>query len=255
MKAILLLPLLILLLSQCENVPMDSKPPAQKPEKRMSAKIESLCVTAAYPLDKGKIDQAMMLVDSMRINGLDENVIARNDSLIRATYLRLFKRPFIKLSSDEIKDALSKMRVRKDDMTNMAFYYSKLNSKYDNVKEFGFYVAKPKTGVPVLRYRIKYADDSWLFIKYYDIKFDDRIVRIAPDYGNNIERENGYGGIWEWLDEAVDEEFITIDSISKSSDVKIRYNGSQYYHDRAVSDKELKAMREVIMAYYALGGI
>ena len=65
------------------------------------------------------------------------------------------------------------------------------------------------------------------------------------------ERDNANGDIWEWSDSPVASavERSEVQKLSSAGDVTLRFEGRQYVKDKAVTEKQKKAMREVIQAY------
>ncbi|WP_338813444.1 hypothetical protein V9L05_18840 [Bernardetia sp. Wsw4-3y2] len=154
------------------------------------------------------------------------------------------------IAKKEADKLLSNLRVSKDDMKDLSFYESKLTPKYIDVNNLYCYIVEHKTGEPTLRLKIQYAADDWLFVKSYLIKIDEQKFNFIP---NEVKRDNSGGKIWEWSDDLIKEDKIEIiKAISEAKSVKIRYIGSDYYHDRNLSSKEIKAVKEILTVYNLL---
>ena len=152
-----------------------------------------------------------------------------------------------------IAAATAKMRTETDDVRGITFYKDKTTTEYTDANSFHLYIGKTASEV-VLRYRIQYKGDEWLFIENYVIKADDQRFDIAPDYFD-VERDNGYGGIWEWYDARMQPSDVRmVQAIIASKTTTLRYNGKQYYSDRQITAAEKKAMQNVLDAFVALGG-
>lgn len=153
-----------------------------------------------------------------------------------------------------ILNATKKMRSRFDDVKGITWYYDKTTPNYDDNKNIHLYFGKEKDGIPWLRLRIRYASDDWLFIESYNIKADENTYTISTSY-NEVERDNGYGGIWEWYDTDADARILAIvNAIINSKTAKLRYNGRQYHFDKIISNSEKIALQNVLDAFTALGG-
>lgn len=160
-----------------------------------------------------------------------------------------------KLAQQRRTAALKRMRCRHDDMEGIDWYQDIQTPSVINCNGMYLYIGKKKDGAPWLRLRIQYAAEEWLFIRGYKIRTDSTVHDITPDLFSSIERDNGYGGIWEWYDTGVDASTMAIlADIVSSRNVKLRYVGDHNSHDRVLSQKEILAMRNVLEAFRALGG-
>jgi len=154
-----------------------------------------------------------------------------------------------------LANATSKMRKKTDEMNGISWYHDKTSPRYTNQNGFFAYIGKKENSSPWLRLTIQYAADDWLFIEKYIIKVDEVTYTITEEKYGEIETDNGNGGIWEWLDRAVDQnEMKIIKAVANGKDVKIRYVGKQYYKDRTITSSQKRALRNVLDAYEALGG-
>jgi hypothetical protein len=99
--------------------------------------------------------------------------------------------------------------------------------------------------------KITFVSDDWLFIERYVIKADGRTYTIEADY-DEVERDNGEGGVWEWYDKPLDDNSrAAVKAMAEGDDVILRYEGKQYKHDRTITKAEKQALREVLAAYKA----
>jgi hypothetical protein len=155
----------------------------------------------------------------------------------------------------KLANATRNMRKKYDDMSETTWYRDKTSPRYSNYNGFFGYFGKSNTGSPFLRLRIQYASDDWLFIEKYVIKVDGITYEIEEAKYGEIEKDNGSGGIWEWLDRSVTKkEFEIMKAVANGKSVKIRFNGKQYYKDKTISSKQKRALRNVIDAFEAMGG-
>lgn len=179
---------------------------------------------------------------NFQIDKIDKDKIKREEDRKRKEKQRL-------------ANATSKMRKKYDDIEGITWYRDKTSPRHSNYNGFYAYFGKKNTGSPWLRLVIQYAADDWLFIESYIIKVDGKTYNITEDEYGEIETDNGSGGIWEWLDRNVEsDEFEIIKSVANGKDVKIRFNGKQYYKDKTITSKQKLALRNVLDAYEALGG-
>lgn len=160
-----------------------------------------------------------------------------------------------KAEKDRLANATKKMRVKVDDMNDVTWYYDKTSPQYTNYNGFYAYIGKSKGSKPWLRLVIQYAADDWLFIEKYIIKVDGQTYNITEDSYGEIKTDNGSGGIWEWLDRKVGySEYQIIKAVANGKDIKIRFNGKDYYKDKTITGQQKIALQNVLDAYEALGG-
>lgn len=160
-----------------------------------------------------------------------------------------------KEEKERLANATKKMRVKVDDMNDITWYYDKTSPQYTNYNGFYAYIGKKEGSKPWLRLVIQYAADDWLFIEKYIIKVDGQTYNITEDSYGEIKTDNGSGGIWEWLDRKVGfSEYQIIKAVANGKDVKIRFNGKDYYKDKSITEQQKSALRNVLDAYEALGG-
>lgn len=159
------------------------------------------------------------------------------------------------VEKERLAKATQKMRVSIDDINNITWYYDKTSPRFSNYNGLYAYIGKSEGSKPWLRLAIQYAADDWLFIEKYTIKVDDQTFYITENSYGEIKKDNGSGGIWEWLDRLVgNEEYEIIQAISKGKDVKIRFNGKDYRDDKTITLQQKLAIRNVLDAFEALGG-
>lgn len=149
------------------------------------------------------------------------------------------------------KAAFSRLRIKKDSVTNKTWYYARSTTSYVDVNSFHLYMGKDKGSDPYLRWKIQYAGDDWLFIKKFTFNVDGNIS-VYDDVYSDIERDND-SNVWEWYDVVPNDSDISlIESIIKSKKAVYRSEGDQYYKDRTISDKEKSALKDILTVYYGL---
>lgn len=143
--------------------------------------------------------------------------------------------------AEELSKILSNMTKKYDDIKNITWYRDKSSPKYANSNGFYLYFSKD-----TLRLNIQYYADDWLFIEKVIIKTDKQMYILSPRF----ERDNASGKIWEWADLYVDKSGMgIIEDIINSSSVKMRYEGSKYYKDISLTEKQKKALKDTLFAF------
>lgn len=101
-----------------------------------------------------------------------------------------------------------------------------------------------------LRLKLQYHADDWLFVRSVTIKADEQKFELGS---LEFERDNSYGGIWEWSDTvARDQDMLR--KIADAKKVTIRFDGSQYYSDFILPQSQKEAIKEMLLAWERYGG-
>lgn len=147
------------------------------------------------------------------------------------------------------------MRTETDDVADMTRYTDKSTTAYNNVESFHLTLIKPKElEKPLLYLKIQRRGSEYLGIQSYTIKADENKFEITLGW-NDLKSDFNYGAASENYTMHVNNSNIDmIKSLAGAKKIIIRYHGRQFYDDRTVSAKEIKALNNVLEAYEALGG-
>lgn len=182
--------------------------------------------------------------------------IAAREALERRTRVAAEKarQDSIRKHEARLSRALTAMRRSIDNVREITYYYDRTSPQFvGEASRVVLYIAKPEARSPFLRLSIRFRGSDWLFIERYTIKADDETFLIDASGFDDVERDNGYSGIWEWYDvPAESRELDIIRAIIAAKRVVIRYEGRQYYHDRVIGGEEKAALRRVLDAYEVL---
>jgi hypothetical protein len=153
---------------------------------------------------------------------------------------------------ERLARALSNMRTKYDSVKGSTWYYDKSSPHFINSRSnLYLYMGKEQGQEPWLLFVNVYVAEDWLFIERFIIKADSQTFDMEPpSYGDgSIERDNGSGGIWEWLDIPASERELEIaEAVANSKHAIIRYEGKQYTKDRVVSSAEKQAIKNILAA-------
>ena len=194
--------------------------------------------------------------DALTKEQLDSIELAKEDSIQSVKELRA-KQDSIKkakkLKNDSIITSLqSKFRSKKDDfyeltrITHKTFPYSLQSTGI----QIYFQRDNKDSSVSNLRFRIQYYGEDWLFIRFVVFNIDGKEVTYIPDV---VKRDN-YTSVWEWCDESADHVVGLINKISKAKSIKMMFVGSEGRIVRTMSQQSIKAFKETLDYYIALGG-
>ncbi len=157
-----------------------------------------------------------------------------------------------------VPDGLKGLRANKDEMRDISFYEHPSTPKYRNANSLHLYFGKTKDGrLTDIRFVMQYFADDWLFIQKAWAKADGTTIELpSVKKFSGWERDNSGGRIWEWSDTALSQpnEISAIRQLASAKSVTVRYEGKQYYKDVKLSEKQLKAMRDMISAYEGVSG-
>lgn len=210
---------------------------------------EKLLSAAKAHMDKGNWEKAKILLNEIKY-GAPESEQAKE-----ATPLLKKANEKIKAAKEaEKKRALSKMRVEKDNVEGITFYSDRSSPNFVNTTAFYAYIGT-RGDKPWLQLKIQYASDDWLFIESYTVKTDRRSFEITEKSYGEIKKDHSGGKIWEWLDRHVGKhEYQMMEAVSNSKSATIRYRGKDYVKDKAITESQKTAFKNVLEAYKALGG-
>ena len=145
------------------------------------------------------------------------------------------------------------MRIVKDDVKDLKFYYDKSSPRYVNANAFKIYVGKEGESNPYLFLEIGYYGSDWLFIKSFFFNIDGETYEITPGY-SEMNRDND-SEVWEWYNESATAENIAmIQKIIKSKKTVMRLQGSQYNKDVTITQTQKTALQNVLTVYQGFGG-
>lgn len=151
-------------------------------------------------------------------------------------------------SQAEIEQAnalLGKLRKKTDEFTGATFYEHPNMPRYTNSRHYFIPYLAEKDGFVVVRFRVNYTNDSWLFVEKLAFSIDGKVHQFPSA---EWERDNT-SDIWEWVDIAADASMLElIEKIASSNKTIARFDGRQYYDNVTVPESDKVAMREMLQA-------
>ncbi len=152
---------------------------------------------------------------------------------------------------------------RLEDIKRRDALKKKFNYKVDEFKDIGFYIHKNQTvsnswNRKCLKVHInstgyiyledQFYSDDWIFHTSIQVKIGADIYNssIVETYDENNKTEIGSGSIWENITYSNEQDEKIITAIAENSDkeIKVRFNGKQYYSDINLSKKDKQAIKE-----------
>jgi hypothetical protein len=197
--------------------------------------------------DAGDVNEARIKLDSF---------IKQDEKLLQNPGIKTLSQQLD--STIKIKNAgtvallMPKVVKEEDDMTGYTRYRHVTSPKYVNQNGIFLTIASDKEGFVSLFLKIQYFADDWLFIQKYIVKADEDVFEIIP---SNVNTDNAAGMIWETTTITVNEDLYSkLLKLAQAKSAKVRFDGRQYYKDKAIKSTELQALSHMLELYSAMGG-
>lgn len=254
-KKTLLFFVFIAVFYSCKNNHSNTQQNISEAEHRAQAKIDAIVNKKYTDSSSGRVLLNQILKDTLAKN-LHNKAVNKFDSMKNVWNYDWVKHnaradSLLQDQQKRIRYLISKTSKQIDDIDNITFYTHKSNPRNVNSNSFMLYIGQSGNSV-WLRLRISYSSNDWLFVKRYTLKADDLTRSLNPEYGE-VKTDHDYSGIWEWYDTTCDDYLLSfIKQMSTSKVSKVRYHGSDYHHDKTLTNTEKKALEEIIELYYAL---
>lgn len=146
--------------------------------------------------------------------------------------------------------AVSKLKKKYDDVSGVTWYENPYFTHYNNSNHTSLYIGE-KEGQVWLRLKMSYYGDSWIFFDYAYLSYDGKTHQIEFDKYRDKKTEND-SSTWEWIDVNVDDLTLKfLKDMINGKVLKMRLSG-KYTNTRNLSPTEVKAMKDVLLAYDVL---
>lgn len=156
----------------------------------------------------------------------------------------------LKEKQDRLK-AVNKLKKSHDDIQDITWYKNPYFTHYDNANLTSLYMGKSAYTI-WLRLKMSYTGDDWIFFDNAYLSYDGHTREIVFDKYKDKKSDNSGGYVWEWIDVPVDYNDISfLKQMVNGKSVKMRLSG-KYSKTRNLSTNEIKAIKEMIMAYEVL---
>lgn len=151
------------------------------------------------------------------------------------------------------KAAIAKQLIKTTaEFDGSSWYRHPSSPRYQDTRDYvTLYIVESGAGVRSLEFFVNYTSrDGWLFVEGAQINVDGKITQLPP---TQWARDNDTE-IWEWATYRGNETMINLaKAIADSDRSVIRFNGQQFYDDHVITDTEKKVIREMLLAWEAMG--
>lgn len=149
------------------------------------------------------------------------------------------------------KAAAASLKTSKDDVEGITWYEPSCYPQYNNTRCFVLPYIGEQNGHYWLRCKVDYAANDWVFFTQIVINVDgEKRDTVSFDYGD-VTRDTAFGAkLSEVADFApTDAQIKLLEDISNSTKTIIRFQGSDYYYDFTVPEKDKQGIKDVLAAY------
>lgn len=157
------------------------------------------------------------------------------------------------LKQEQAQALLTNMRVEKDEVRGLTFYYSKTQPYYADERCYVLpYIGQDSTHTWLCA-QYHYMDyDNWVFWTNLTFAVDDQRYYKYFNYFDVV-RDNDTE-VWEYVNTAdvTEDDIEMFWAIANSEKTIVRFEGDEYYSDFTVSQADKDAIREVLTAYETL---
>ncbi len=146
--------------------------------------------------------------------------------------------------------AVSNLKKNYDDINHTTWYYNPYFTHYNNINRTSLYIGH-KDGYTWLRLKMSYEGDDWIFFESAYLSCDGETYEVYFDKFRDKETDND-SRVWEWIDVSVNESMLAfLKKMVNGKSVKMRLSG-KYTHTRNLTSTEIKALKDVLLAYDVL---
>lgn len=182
-----------------------------------------------------------------------QKLLAVTEAQIKTEEERLKKEAEQKKEKEkqEYEKIIDGLKKKTDEINNITWMTHKKEPVIGNYARLYFGTKDGDSRSFPVRLVFQYYGSDWIFSKSITIKADDIVYE---EKNLDFKRDNGYGSVWEWTDEPV-ENHEMLNNIMNAKKVIIRFNGEKYYHDFILSKEQQALMKDVYKAWKGLGGV
>ncbi len=153
------------------------------------------------------------------------------------------------LRKKEYDGAVSRMRVKYDEVREITFYTPKRVPRYTNSRSCMCPYIGMKGSSNWMKLRFNYAGSDWVFFEEVTIAVDEERYYKTFDY-SDIQHDVGGRMVGEKIDiDPSSADISMLREIVNSKKTIIRFEGDEHYRDYTLNDADKAAIRDVLIMY------
>lgn len=154
-----------------------------------------------------------------------------------------------KKTVEEKAKSLTKLKKSFDDVGGVTWYKNTYFKHNIDTNKTSIYMGQRKGDSPWLRLVMSYTGDDWIFFDNAYLSYDGNTIEIPYDKYQDKKSDNGYGGVWEWIDVTVTPDILLfLEQMTQNGKGKMRLSG-KYTKTRDLTPNEIKGIKDVINGY------
>lgn len=151
-----------------------------------------------------------------------------------------------------LQQTLSSLQTETDKVEGITWYKPSTYPYYANSRSYVLPYIGQRDSSTWLRLKFHYTGDNWLFFEKITISIDGENYYKTYSY-YDVERDNGSGNVWEWVDiSPTNADIEMLKKIANSKETIVRFQGDNYHYDLTVRSSDKTAINQVLTAYEAL---
>lgn len=144
------------------------------------------------------------------------------------------------------------LQTETDKVEGITWYKPSTYPYYANSRSYVLPYIGQRDSSTWLRLKFHYTGNDWLFFEKTTISIDGENYCKTYSY-YDVERDNGSGDVWEWVDiSPTNADIEMLKKISNSKETIVRFQGDNYHYDFTVRRSDKTAINQVLTAYEML---
>ena len=210
---------------------------------------EKLCANMEQLYKENKENKLKEIYDKLKKYHPESSEIKTIESYLNAIKEKRAKEQE-RIRAERMK-AVDVLQKKYDDVNGITWYYSKLINHKNWSNMSSLYIGKNSSKI-WLRLKMSYYGSDWIFFERALLSYDGITESIPFDEYRDKKTENSGGMVWEWIDVMVESDLLSyLKKYVNGEKPKMRLSG-KYTHDKVLTSNEIKAMKEILLAYDVL---
>lgn len=178
----------------------------------------------------------------------EKNLVSNKDILTES--LEILEKQIEEKKAAELEEALSRIKVEKDNIEGVVRYYPTAYPEYINIRTYMLpWIFENSSGGKVLHITINYTGKNWIFFQKATVLVDGE--RYEMNFGYfAVDRASRYGTVVENVDIVADEDDIEmLNKIASSDSAEVRLSGDNYKYEWTISEADKRGITELLDVY------